>query len=534
VTMSRASRGPRGKQRNKIARRADLTVVRDTPEGCDCPACSGEDVDPGQMLDELLDGVAGLADCDDALDAELAGAALVAMVTVIGDALMPAFVEEFIPRIEAKAGPDALALLRAMGSVAVGVQEQVASAATAAASRLAATGVPQPRWDGELAEPVRVVDCVRLYDGQETLSVLVASFRRAGRGHACMVFVDEQDSGAAAHILFVDAEDLPEVLDEIRTRGRADDLDIETQVLNPAELRWYVERALHARAVYDEEEPDDAASAMFDDEEGEEEPPYPVLALLVRARLAALPQARRPDGARYHADGDPHEAISGEALASIMDGSDGGRRGGLGEPGFGRPSPATLPAKRKKADGQAQIYQVKVGLRGAKPPIWRRLLVPAEVRLAEMHDVIQAAFGWDDSHLHVFETPYGDFGHVDQELGHQAEDPVTLEQVAALAGSRIRYTYDFGDGWEHEILVEKLLDRDPDLAYPRCTGGRRAAPPDDCGGIWGYEELVEVLADPDHPDHEERLEWLGLGDASEFDPAAFDRDEVNQALAKLR
>ena len=126
------------------------------------------------------------------------------------------------------------------------------------------------------------------------------------------------------------------------------------------------------------------------------------------------------------------------------------------------------------------------------------------------------------------------FGRADRELGHRAETPVTLEQVAAQAADKIRYTYDFGDDWVHEIVVEKILDRDPVLDYPCCTGGRRAAPPDDCGGIWGYDELVEVLADPDHPEHKERLEWLGLDDASQFDPAAFDLDEVNRALAKLR
>jgi Plasmid pRiA4b ORF-3-like protein len=175
-----------------------------------------------------------------------------------------------------------------------------------------------------------------------------------------------------------------------------------------------------------------------------------------------------------------------------------------------------------------------VGLRGAKPPIWRRLLVPADVSLARLHEVIQAAFGWHGGHMHVFETPYGDFGHADRELGHRAEAPVTLEQVAPQAKDKIRYTYDFGDDWVHEIVVEKVLDRDPAPAYPRCTGGRRAAPPDDCGGIWGYEELVEILADPRRPEHRERLEWLGLGEASQFDPAVFDVDEVNGALAKLR
>jgi len=123
------------------------------------------------------------------------------------------------------------------------VQEQVAKAASAAAGRLVAAGMPTPRWAGELAEPVRVGDCMRLYDTQETMSVLVASFRRAGRGHAFMVIVDEWACGAAADILVVDADHLPEALDDIRKGGLADGLDIRTQVLDPAELRWYVEEA---------------------------------------------------------------------------------------------------------------------------------------------------------------------------------------------------------------------------------------------------------------------------------------------------
>ena len=532
MRVSRANRGPLGKQNAKTARRTDLTVVRGVPETCDCPGCSGEDADPAQMLGELLDGVATLAECEDALDAELAGAALVAMVTVTGDELVPAFVQGFIPQVEAEPSSGALTLLLAIGSVASGVHEEIAKAASAAAGRLVAAGIPKPRWAGELAEPVRVGDCVRLYDPHGTMSVLVASLRRASRGHAFMVIVDEQDCGAAADILFVDAVQLPEALDDIRKGGRADGLDIRTQAMDPAELRWYIEEALDARALHDEEGPADEASAMFDDEE--EGPPYPVLALLVRNRLAALPEARRPAGARGHADADAHATTVLETLASIMGGAGGAPRGGFGGPRFGRPSPAKLPAKRKKSAGPASIYQVKVGLRDAKPPIWRRLLVPADVSLARLHEVIQAAFGWEDSHMHVFETPYGEFGRADRELGHRAEAPVTLEQVAPQAKDKIRYTYDFGDDWVHEIVVEKVLDQDPAPAYPCCTGGRRAAPPDDCGGIWGYEELVEILADSQHPEHHERLEWLGLDDASQFDPAAFDLDEVNRALAKLR
>jgi hypothetical protein len=181
------------------------------------------------------------------------------------------------------------------------------------------------------------------------------------------------------------------------------------------------------------------------------------------------------------------------------------------------------------------VYQLKVSLLGAKPPIWRRLEVPADTGLARLHQIIQIAFEWGDSHLHVFETPYGQFGMTgSDELGHLPEAPVALEQVAPGAGSKIRYTYDFGDDWEHDIVVEKVLDLDPAASYPRCTGGRRAAPPEDCGGVWGYAELLEILADPAHPEHEDRLDWLGLGDAEEFEPEQFRAGAVTEDFAYLR
>jgi hypothetical protein len=522
--MSPANRGPQGKKSNKTSRRTGLAAVREAPEECTCPECSGADVDLANLFDGLLDGVATLAEREDPLDAELAGALFVAQVTVAGVELVPAFVEGFIPQLEARPGPGALSLLLAIDSVASGTQEQVAKAASAAAGRLVAGGISKPAWAGDLAEPVRVDGCMRLYDSQETMSVLVGSFRRASRGHAFMVVVDQQD-GVAMDIVFVDADHLPEALDDIRTGGRAEGLDIGTQALEPAELRWYVEDALEARTMHDGVEPAGAASVMVDEEDG---PPYLVLALLVRTRLAALPKARKPAGARGHEQRNARAVTVLDAFADILDGP-----GGLGAE-FARSLPTKLPAKRKKSDGPAPIYQLKVGLQGAKPPIWRRLLVPADVSLGRLHRIIQVAFGWHDGHMHVFDTPYGGFGRADRELGHRAEAPVTLEQVAPQAKDRIRYTYDFGDDWVHEVVVEKVLDRDPALAYPRCTGGRRAAPPDDSGGIWGYEELVEVLADPGHPEHDERLEWLGLDDASQFDPDRFDAAAVNQTLAELR
>jgi len=179
------------------------------------------------------------------------------------------------------------------------------------------------------------------------------------------------------------------------------------------------------------------------------------------------------------------------------------------------------------------VHRVKVVLRGSKPPIWRRLDVPSDTTLQQLHDTIQQAFGWDGYHLWVFQTPLGEYGIADRELGHRSAASKELRDTAPRAGDRLRYTYDFGDDWEHDILVEAVTPAEPGAAYPRCLTGSQACPPEDCGGIWGYQELVEILSDPEHDEHYERLEWLGLDSADQFDPAAFDPAEVNRDLADL-
>ena len=251
----------------------------------------------------------------------------------------------------------------------------------------------------------------------------------------------------------------------------------------------------------------------------------------MRARMDALPMPSKPAAPHGDEDADRVRLAALQTLAQLKGDPFGARTPSATR---GRRAVPALPAKRNKSGRPAPIYQIKVGLRGATPPIWRRLEVPADISLARLHDVIQIAFGWDDSHLHVFETPYGSFGAAGTDLGYRAETPVTLEQVAPAVNSKLSYTYDFGDDWQHDIRVEKVLDRNAAAGYPRCTGGRRAAPPEDCGGIWGYAELVEVLQDPADQEHEDRLEWLGLEAAAEFDPDRFDAATVTRALSFAR
>jgi len=534
--VSPASRAPRRKKQNvNSGRQLALFADGKAEQTCDCPACSADEPDPEQMLAGLVDSAADLAGCEDPLEAEMAGAFFVAMA-LAGEDAVSAFAQALVPAIESRGNDAALMMLTAIGAAARGGPEQVAQAAAAAAGRLAVSGVSAPAWARELEQPLRAGPFTRLYDAEGTMSVLVGTFQRAGREHAVMVAVDHHHCGAADDIFILDPADLPVALKDIHEGARRDGLTIKNQTLNASEFRWYVEQAMQVRAEHDSDNGEDREQGMlelFDDEQG---PGYPMLAVLVRARLAALPQPRKPKGtvvSRHGAGG--HEAMEAlRQLAQLVTGPGGRSVAGLDFLPAGRARSAKLAAKRKKSAGRAPVYQLKVSLRGAKPPIWRRLLVPADINLAGLHAIILAAFGWHGGHMHVFETAYGDFGRADRELGHRADGSVTLEQVAPEVKDKIQYTYDFGDDWVHDIVVEKVVDPDPATAYPRCSGGKRAAPPDDCGGIWGYQELLEVLSDPAHPEHEERLEWLGLADASQFTPEAFEVEAVNSRLGALR
>jgi hypothetical protein len=468
------------------------------------------------MVIELVAASAGVVSAEDPLEAEIVGAMLASMAVPAGEAAEELLVNGLIPQIEARACAEAAAVLLAVSSVAEG---RAAKAASVAAKRLVDAGFAPPAWAGTLAEPMSATDCSVSTDAAGTGSILACSFQRAGRSHGVLVSVDHTDCGAASRVHLVDSDMLPQALEMARTTTTS---VITTGKLDPSEFRWQVERALDARAVHDADDEPELEVV------GEEGPGYVPMAILLRSWLRDLPAPNKPPAAH----GDAADRLGLTALLSQL--AAGPFSAGAARGSRARGVSARLPAKRKRTDGPVPVYQIKVGLRGAKPPIWRRLEMPADISLARLHTVIQVAFGWDDSHLHVFETPYGRFGTADPELGSRAEAPVTLEQVAPAVGRKLSYTYDFGDDWVHDIVVEKVLDRGGRSAAVRCTGGRRAAPPEDCGGIWGYAELVEVLRDPGHPEHAERLEWMGLDDAADFEPSRFDADAVTRALAAVR
>lgn len=182
-------------------------------------------------------------------------------------------------------------------------------------------------------------------------------------------------------------------------------------------------------------------------------------------------------------------------------------------------------------DPEGAICQLKITLEGVRPPVWRRILVDSETTLRGLHDVLQVVMPWQDSHLHEFNLNGERYGPPDPE--ELFDDPAIDSRRFKLSmipeGAVFEYVYDFGDGWTHRILVEKKLPRDADTRYPTCVAGKRASPPEDCGGVGGYETLVEALKDPDHAEHDEIKTWVGEG----YDPEAFDLDAVNHDLALL-
>ncbi len=179
-------------------------------------------------------------------------------------------------------------------------------------------------------------------------------------------------------------------------------------------------------------------------------------------------------------------------------------------------------------DPSHEALQLKVALAEIKPPIWRRVRVPAKFTLEQLHRVIQVAFGWEDCHLHVFRIRGEDYGPSDPDSGGETRsERITLARLGLKAKMKFTYEYDLGDLWEHQVTVEAVEPAEG-LETPVCLAGKRACPPEDCGGPWGYQEMVTAIGDPEHPDHVDIREWLGT---DRWDAEAFHLDQVNEQLA---
>ena len=182
-----------------------------------------------------------------------------------------------------------------------------------------------------------------------------------------------------------------------------------------------------------------------------------------------------------------------------------------------------------------KTYQIQIALANSKPKIWRRILVQPDLSLSDFHMTIQIVMGWENSHLHQFiknETFYterldddmgwGDLNNVDYK-------DLKISDLLVRENDKIDYEYDFGDSWHHDVILEKILLSSDKTKYPICVDGKLACPPEDCGGIWGYADLLQVFKNPKHKDYADLLDWLD----GEFDPDHFDKEEVNKILKKF-
>jgi hypothetical protein len=183
------------------------------------------------------------------------------------------------------------------------------------------------------------------------------------------------------------------------------------------------------------------------------------------------------------------------------------------------------------AGSPKQVHQLKITLKRTEPPIWRRVLVPSHFSLDKLHQVIQSAMGWYNCHMHQFTihreaystpSPY-DWGPVKDERLY------SLNDIAPKEKRQFSYEYDFGDSWSHQIVVEKIFVPETELEHPVCLAGKRACPPEDVGGTWGYYEYLEAINDPTHEKHEEYLNWIGV----KVDPERFDLEGINRSLARI-
>ncbi len=176
------------------------------------------------------------------------------------------------------------------------------------------------------------------------------------------------------------------------------------------------------------------------------------------------------------------------------------------------------------------IYQFKITLNGINPPIWRSALMDPTMTMEELHYVTQSLMGWFSDHEYQFSSGKRKIIDADDEEDGDENDEfssdVLIGQAFRKAGDKWTYLYDFEDKWEHEILLEKIVDLEAGVEYPVCTDGERACPPEECGGAAGYQNLLVVIKNPSDPEYNETIEWLG----DDFDPEYFSKDEVNAEL----
>lgn len=269
--------------------------MRVVPEECACPECTGTPFDPQDFVNGLLEGATDLLKVSDPLEAELYGTTVLLAGELLGEDFAQFLAEEMAPTLTQSGTPESLALLLTLDALGG------SPATTDAVRHLLDAGVPAPAWAPELSEALRAGQCRVFTDEQDTASALYCTFDRAGRTHGFVIDVDHTDCHAAEHIDLFPGELCDEVLESIQDNARRARVKITERVLEPAEFRWQVERALDARAVHDQEDGGPVLAEELDDDG----PGYHLLAVLLKARLRALPEPSRPPAPHGDEDENP-------------------------------------------------------------------------------------------------------------------------------------------------------------------------------------------------------------------------------------
>src|SRR5437667_502026 len=185
----------------------------------------------------------------------------------------------------------------------------------------------------------------------------------------------------------------------------------------------------------------------------------------------------------------------------------------------------------ERAQTRVEVYAIKVTLLGTRPPVWRRILVPRDITLRNLHRTLQTVMGWTDSHLHQFVFQRQSLSDPRSRVGRKVADEnrTKLGELITTVGAKLLYEYDFGDGWQHELLLEEVLLGDESFQQI-CVAGERTCPPEDCGGPSGFAELLKALQESSHPEHSNIREWVG----ENFGPEYFASDEINRTLSRRK
>ena len=475
------------------------------------------DLDPVELIESIYADLArDVGKSRDPLEVECGIAEWLAMITQMiisgvpddeGDRALAGFLGTLIEVARRHATPQALAVLRAL-SVLPGTPS--AEVAGAAAAELASSGIADRAWVAKL-DQLQPTSCLRYGDADGSQESLIAGFSYGRSEHAIAVLIDHDLGGGIKDCWVTDQPEI--VRQQILTAVVSDPL------VEVGPIDWVrAERILSAAlsrlicAVGDDQVNDTSANIA-----------------VLRRRVGVLGgESWRPAG---------HRPPTPRPLSAHQDTLFGDSPQTAAAPTAVTRRPGTKKTSASQPSRSGASLQLKVTLTGSKPPIWRRLTTPESITLERLHELIQIAFGWTDSHLHLFEIDGEEYGPGGEWVEARSEN-IRLNRLVAV-GDRFSYVYDFGDDWRHTIQFEKRLPAGSGHRGLRCVAGRRAGPPENCGGIYGYQELLDVIANPERAD-EELLSWAAetLGTATAqlpaYDPARFDQGEINAALLDLR